>query len=156
MKTWSTIKLQNKLVVLIGFWLFCWVFSRYILISSDFPEHSSESHNSEDDIETSLRPPHLLSGKSEKESAAFDFNSSKKILYFNNYFHLTDWRFGFGHQPFISANCPQSNCFVTNDRKILPSLAEFDAILFHARDMDRRVIQVFTVSRTSNDCLSFV
>ena len=32
------------------------------------------------DIESSLRPPHL------------QFESYKKILYFNNYFHLEDWR----------------------------------------------------------------
>ena len=32
------------------------------------------------DVESSLRPPHL------------EFDSDKKILYFNNYFHLADWR----------------------------------------------------------------
>ena len=66
----------------------------------------------------------------------FDFNSSKKILYFNNFFHLTDWRFGFGTEPFVSNNCPQQNCFATRDHKLLNSLADFDAILFHARDFD--------------------
>ena len=51
-------------------------------------------------------------------------------------------RFGFGQEPFISSNCPVSSCYVTDDRRLLPSLSQFDAILFHARDMDRRVIQV--------------
>ena len=51
-------------------------------------------------------------------------------------------RFGFGHDPFVSAGCPVTNCHVTDDRSLLPSLADFDAILFHARDMDRRIIQV--------------
>lgn len=82
------------------------------------------------DVESSLRPPHL------------EFDSYKKILYFNNYFHLSDWRFGFGNEPFVSNNCPVTNCYVTADRTLLPSLAQFDAILFHARDMDKRIIQV--------------
>ena len=51
-------------------------------------------------------------------------------------------RFGFGAEPFVSHNCPVKNCYVTADRSLLPSLAHFDALLFHARDMDRRVIQV--------------
>jgi len=70
------------------------------------------------------------------------FESLKKILYFNKYFHLTDWRFGFGQEPFISSNCPVTNCYVTDDRSLLSSISEYDAILFHARDMDKRVIQV--------------
>ena len=40
-----------------------------------------------------------------------EFNSSKKILYFNNFFHIKDWNFGFGLKPFSS--CPVSNCYVT-------------------------------------------
>lgn len=71
-----------------------------------------------------------------------EFKSIKKILYFNKYFHLNDWRFGFGNEPFHAWNCPVTNCFTTDNRSLLPSLADFDAILFHARDMDRRIIQV--------------
>ena len=57
-------------------------------------------------------------------------------------------RFGFGQEPFISSNCPVTNCYVTDDRGLLSSISEYDAILFHARDMDKRVIQV-----TNNPCL---
>ena len=40
-----------------------------------------------------------------------DIDSFKKILYFNNFFHINDWNFGFGLKPFSS--CPVSNCYVT-------------------------------------------
>ena len=48
-----------------------------------------------------------------KQSAGIhqDFDTSKKILYFNNFFHIKDWNFGFGSKPFL--NCPVSNCYVT-------------------------------------------
>ena len=136
---------RNKIIILSLLFIFIWMFSRFLLLSSgDVPFIEtvvSTSPIPDDDIEISLRPPQDLSSASMQQNE-FDFNSSKKILYFNNYFHLTDWRFGFGNEPFISAKCPQTNCFVTNNRKLLGSLADFDAILFHARDMDKRVIQV--------------
>jgi len=153
MKSQSKYKVQNqrkKLFFISLFWIFIWLFSRLFISSSgefsSFETVQVTSPTPEDDIEISLRPPHVLSSVPVHRNA-FDFNSSKKILYFNNYFHLTDWRFGFGNQPFISNNCPQTNCYVTNDRKLLDSLADFDAILFHARDMDKRVIQVPSQTR---------
>ena len=57
-------------------------------------------------------------------------------------------RFGFGQEPFISSNCPVTNCYVTDDRSLLSSISEYDAILFHARDMDKRVIQVTEKTKT--------
>ena len=79
-----------------------------------------------------------------ESNSEFNFTSSKKILYFNDYFHLKDWRFGYGHEPFMTNQCPEQNCFVTRNRSLLSSLADFDAVLFHAA-MDRnfpRVLQV--------------
>ena len=148
MKTGQKYQMQsrrNKVLLLPMLWILVWVFTRCLITTpgdlNSLETFVSTSPIPEDDIEISLRPPLVLS-KSLEQQQKFNFNSSKKILYFNKYFHLTDWRFGFGHDPFISAGCPQANCFVTNDRKLLGSLADFDAILFHARDMDRRVIQV--------------
>ena len=148
MKTASKYKFQNKrnkIIIVPLLWIFVWMLSRFLIdtyVDVNYIETLvSTSPTPEDDIEISLRPPLVLSS-APTHNKSFDFNSSKKILYFNNYFHLTDWRFGFGNEPFISANCPQTNCYVTNDRKALISLADFDAILFHARDMDKRVIQV--------------
>jgi len=113
----------------------CFLLSLGFLFSSQHSEGNlvnieDNIADSDGDVESSLRPPHL------------EFDSYKKILYFNNYFHLADWRFGFGNDPFVASNCPVTNCYVTADRTLLPSLAHFDAILFHARDMDKRVIQV--------------
>jgi len=156
MKSASKYKLNkgNKILIIPLFWIFIWMLSR-CFIRSDVDLNSIEtllstSPTPEDDIEISLRPPHVLSSAPMQRNA-FNFNSSKKILYFNNYFHLTDWRFGFGNSPFISNGCPQTNCYVTNDRKMLGSLADFDAILFHARDMDKRVIQVPSQERRKSN-----
>ncbi len=65
----------------------------------------------------------------------YDFATAKKILYFTSYFEKKDFAFGFGHEPFVTFNCPVHQCYATNDRSLLPSLADFDAILFHMRDM---------------------
>jgi len=157
MKTGQMYQIQsrrNKILLLPMLWILVWLFTRCLIATpgdlNSVETVVSTSPIPEDDIEISLRPPLVLS-KSLEQQPKFDFNSSKKILYFNKYFHLTDWRFGFGHDPFISAGCPQSNCYVTNDRKLLGSLADFDAILFHARDMDRRVIQVPSQQRRKSD-----
>lgn len=40
----------------------------------------------------------------------------KRILFFTPYFHMTDWQFGFGHEPFITNHCPETNCYATNNR----------------------------------------
>ena len=66
----------------------CFLVSLGLLLSSRRAENdlqaletSSDGGLTEDsDVESSLRPPHL------------EFDSYKKILYFNNYFHLADWR----------------------------------------------------------------
>ena len=58
----------------------------------------------------SIRKTNTRTQKMDK-SIGQDFNSSKKILYFNNFFHIKDWNFGFGLKPFSS--CPVSSCFVT-------------------------------------------
>ena len=64
----------------------------------------------------------------------FKFNTSKKILYYTNFFGMRDWKFGFGNKAFVSNQCPEQNCFITRDHNLLPSLADFDAVLFHARE----------------------
>ena len=42
----------------------------------------------------------------------------------------TTWDLGEGSSPF--AHCPQPNCYITANRSHLPSLAQFDALLFHS------------------------
>merc|ERR1719507_961290 len=112
----------------------CLVFMTISLIHSDSKFYKPGELN----YPNSYRSPD--SDTSQNRSGQFE--SLKKILYFNKYFHLTDWRFGFGQEPFISNNCPVASCYVTDDRRLLSSISEYDAILFHARDMDKRVIQV--------------
>ena len=40
------------------------------------------------------------------------------------------WDLGEGSSPF--AHCPQQSCYITANRSHLPSLAQFDALLFHS------------------------
>nr|CAH7760465.1 unnamed protein product [Callosobruchus chinensis] len=53
---------------------------------------------------------------------------TKYILYWTNMFERDDFEFGFGREIF--RNCPESNCFATNNRSLRP-IEDFDAILFH-------------------------
>ncbi len=73
-----------------------------------------------------------------QDDDSYDFATAKKILYFTSYFDMKDFAFGFGHEPFVTFNCPVHQCYATNNRSLLPSLADFDAILFHMRDMERK------------------
>ena len=43
----------------------------------------------------------------------------KTILFYTPFFHMIDWQFGFGRQPFIDYGCPITNCFTTNEPKML-------------------------------------
>ncbi|KAK2158574.1 hypothetical protein LSH36_167g05045 [Paralvinella palmiformis] len=52
----------------------------------------------------------------------------KTILFWNTFFTAPDFRFGFGHQPFLEAKCPVHTCRTTNDRK---QVEKADAIVFH-------------------------
>ena len=40
----------------------------------------------------------------------------KTILFYTPYFHMIDWQFGFGQQPFIDYGCPVTNCYTTNQQ----------------------------------------
>ena len=46
-------------------------------------------------------------------------NGLKTILFYTPFFHMIDYEFGFGHQPFIDFDCPISNCYTTNDKNAL-------------------------------------
>ena len=60
----------------------------------------------------------------------------RTILLFTTFFGRDDWWLGnrMGSALFEST-CSVSNCRITNDRMELGSISEFDAILFHYRDM---------------------
>ena len=62
-------------------------------------------------------------------------NTTKTILVYTPYFHMKDWDFGFGQEPFVRHKCPVTNCFVTNERRYLPHYGDYDAIVFHIRDL---------------------
>ena len=40
----------------------------------------------------------------------------KTILFYTPYFHMIDFQFGFGQQPFIDYGCPVTNCYTTNEQ----------------------------------------
>jgi hypothetical protein len=51
-----------------------------------------------------------------------DLSRTKNILFFTTYFHMKDFQFGFGQQPFVDNKCPVTNCFATNNRSLLGKL----------------------------------
>ena len=67
-------------------------------------------------------------------SSKTKLSAPKRILFYTSYFSMKDWLFGFGQKPF--ENCPVSNCLTTDDRKLLNSITDFDAIFFHIRNME--------------------
>ena len=67
----------------------------------------------------------------------------KYILYLNNYWNLHGFQFGEGHQPFLDAECPVSDCYATHDPTVLQGKhnydydeAAFDAVMIHAPEFN--------------------
>ena len=59
-------------------------------------------------------------------------SSTKTILLYTPYFTSRDWELGaLGSAPF--SECPVSDCRVTDEPAEVPSVAEFDAVLFHLK-----------------------
>ena len=58
-------------------------------------------------------------------------SSTKKILFYNAYFDMRSYNFGFGQRPFVDYGCKVTNCYTTQYRSLLPSIADFDAVMFH-------------------------
>ena len=46
----------------------------------------------------------------------------KYILYFTSYFHMPDFQFGFGQEPFEKYGCQVKNCYATNNKSYLGKL----------------------------------
>ena len=66
---------------------------------------------------------------------SFDPNT-KYILAWCDLFGSFKYRWEFGGEKFLQADCPESRCYLTSDRNLLGSVADFDAILFHQVSCD--------------------
>ena len=58
----------------------------------------------------------------------------KYILFWNEAYGSTKYGFCCGTQPF--SVCPIKNCYVTDNRSLLESVDQFDAIQFHQRTIN--------------------
>ncbi len=63
--------------------------------------------------------------------------STKYILYWNEAYGSKEYGFCCGAKPYQDFGCKFRNCHVTNNRSLLPSIDQFDAILFHQRSLDK-------------------
>ena len=61
----------------------------------------------------------------------------KFILYWNEAYGSTEYGFCCGQEPYERFHCKSRNCYVTNDRKYLPSVDQYDVILFHQRSLNK-------------------
>ena len=77
----------------------------------------------------------------------------KSILLWNSWYRTDSiYSFGTGHQPFIDAKCPVSDCFISNNLYAMPP-SQYDAILFF---LPMLVYVPFTYTRKSNQLYVFV
>lgn len=60
----------------------------------------------------------------------------KKILFWNDFFNVKHFEFGFGQEPFLRAGCRVNTCMTTGDRTRFPP-EELDAVIWHPRASDR-------------------
>lgn len=64
--------------------------------------------------------------------------SIKYILTWCEAYGSKKYFWDFGQEKFLEAGCPEARCFLTDDRDLLGSVADFDAILFHQRSFNLR------------------
>lgn len=63
----------------------------------------------------------------------------KKILFFTSFFDQSTWGFGAGGpELFKRKGCHVSNCVITDNKTQFGSMADFDAILFHMRNLNSK------------------
>ena len=53
------------------------------------------------------------------EPINFNFNASKKILFYTSFYEWNDYEFGVGNLPFVQHGCPVSNCYATSNKTLL-------------------------------------
>jgi hypothetical protein len=66
--------------------------------------------------------PDLPTSKENEAFEAYNNGKRKNILFFNDYYYINDFEFGWGNKPFVQANCPVHNCFTTNVRSMFGKL----------------------------------
>ena len=64
-----------------------------------------------------------------------DVNNTKYILTWCEAYGNKKYFWEFGSDKFLEAGCPEAKCHLTEDRDMLASVADFDAILFHQRSI---------------------
>lgn len=100
---------------------------------------------------SSLRPPLVVStsqrGKTPPPLHQNTTTTTKTILYFTKFWDKDDFLFGQGRDVFTSYNCPVSDCWATSHKTALPSLSDFDAVLFHPLDMPHEAITTLSTWR---------
>ena len=72
----------------------------------------------------------------------YNFNTSKKILYYTSRYNQKDWGIGEGNTPFESQVCSVQNCYLTTDENLLGEnqIEKFDALLFHLSGIQPNVL----------------
>ena len=65
---------------------------------------------------------------------AYNYNTSKKILYVTSKDGAADWDIGEGNKPFRTQICRVQNCFLTTNANKM-NIEDFDALLFHESGM---------------------
>ena len=66
----------------------------------------------------------------------------RKILYYHPLYGAKDIGLGAGFEPFIRHNCSVNNCWTTNNRNALDSIADFDAVIFHIFAMNHFYMEI--------------
>ncbi len=65
-------------------------------------------------------------------STEYNFEDAKKILLYTDFYGWSrKWPHGQGHRKFVRYKCPVSNCHMTHNKSLLPSVADFDALVFN-------------------------
>eukprot|EP00095_Tigriopus_kingsejongensis_P002490 maker-scaffold64_size435223-snap-gene-2.27 protein:Tk02490 transcript:maker-scaffold64_size435223-snap-gene-2.27-mRNA-1 annotation:"predicted protein" len=115
-------------------WIF--VFFYYQHTQNSSADHSLANPGS-DPVEIGWRTPHQVALNMSELQVKPVPGTTKSILYYTPWFRYISWGFGVGGpELFEEHKCSVTNCLITSNRSHFNSMSEFDALLFHMRNMN--------------------
>ena len=106
----------------LGTFLLVYTYQNYKKNDAKNPEDVQDISNAiaiSDLYESMTTLDELSSNYKINEPINFDFNASKKILFYTSFYEWNDYEFGVGNLPFVEHGCPVSNCYATSNKTLL-------------------------------------
>ena len=113
---------RNGILVILVIWICTFIIGRNLKENSlHFKPPKPSPYYEGQDVTINTNKKYNASSKWE--------DGLKTILFYTPFFHMIDFQFGFGQQPFIDYGCPVTNCYTTNDPNIVGKFLQITVLM---------------------------